>query len=245
MSRCRFCRELLSEGEECDCPGVEMEAECAILRQHLDFLTNPIQERKPKRPVDLVQLIREDREARAARILAYRKGSTEKVRPSLKKPSPLPQSVHLQGEGPTAADQLLKDRDWPEGYLESFGPVGEDFPTIEEITPHQNTLADVQKALPPSGKKRRLGEVRFSPAKRKALLKLDPFDLGTLCRVIRSGEAYQEVLEAVRLQARETCAKLALQASRGRSLAGDESGADVARKIAKFIRENANLDEGF
>lgn len=224
MSRCRYCRELLSEGEECDCPGVQMEAECVLLRQHLDLLTNPIKSRKPKHPVDLEQLIREDREAREARILAYRTEAGEKLRLPLKKPGSLPPPIPLQGEGPTAADQVLQDR--------------------EDIRQRPTTLEDIRQALGPRTPRPQLRRVPVSPAKRKALLKLDPFDTEVLLRVIRKAEAYEEVIQAVWLQAREACAKLALQLARRRSLAGDEAGADTARQIAKFIREDLSMEEG-
>ena len=114
MTRCRYCRELLSEGEECDCPGAEIEAECIILRKQLELLANPTRGPMPQRPVDLAQLIREDREARTARILAFRSVKNAKLLLSIKKPGPLPDPIALHGEGPTASEQVLKDRDSPE-----------------------------------------------------------------------------------------------------------------------------------
>ena len=258
MSRCRYCRELLSEGEECDCPGVEKEAECVILRRHLDLLANPSKERKRKRPVDLEQIIRDDREEHASRISAYRTGIQKRLGnlaaiqgpqskaamagPSLKKPGPLPKSTYLKGEGPTASDEVLKDRDWPEGYFESFGPVGEDFPTSETNHQRPNTLEDVQKAITLPRQKRRVGEIPFTPAQRKTLKKLDPYDLAVMWRVHRKSEGYDEVLEAVRLQTREACARVALQISRRSALAGDTAGADAARQIAIFLREETDWE---
>lgn len=114
MTRCHYCRELLSEGEECDCPGVEKEAECIILRKQLERLAISIQEHKPQQPLDLAQLILEDREARTARVLAFRSAKSAKLLLSFKKPGPLRDPIELHGEGPTASEQVLKDRDSPE-----------------------------------------------------------------------------------------------------------------------------------
>lgn len=53
-----------------------------------------------------------------------------------------------------------------------------------------------------------------------------------------------EDLKKIRRQIREECAQVALLVARRRSLAGDEAGADTARQIAKFIREDLSMDEG-